>query len=167
MIVSIIVAATEKGVIGKNGKIPWHLPDDSKYFRRITMGHPIITGRKNFEDMGVLPGRRTIVVTHRTDWTHEDCRVAHSIEEAIECAREWDAEEVFIVGGGEIYRESLPLADRVYLTRVHDGGKTEGDVFFPELNPTQWHEVSREWHLKNEKHRYPFTFLVYERKIEG
>ena len=163
MIVSLIVAATEKGVIGKGGKIPWRLPDDSKYFRRVTMGYPIVTGRKNFEDMGVLPGRKTIVITHKADWTYEGCMVAHSVEEAIACARREDAEEVFIVGGGEVYRESLPLADRVYLTRVHDGGKIEGDVFFPELNPMQWYEVSREEHGVDEKHQYPFTFLIYEK----
>lgn len=164
MIVSLIIAATKKGVIGKDGKIPWRLPDDAKYFRRITMGHPIITGRKNFEDMGVLPGRHTIVVTHRTDWTHENCVVAHSIEEALERAREMQAEEVFVVGGGEIYRESLPLVERVYLTRIHDHGEVEGDVFFPELHPDEWREVKREEHPSDKKHRYPFTFLVYERK---
>ena len=165
MVVSLIVAATDKGVIGKNGKIPWHLPDDAKYFRRITMGHPIITGRKNFEDMGVLPGRKTIVVTHRTNWTQEDCRITHSIEEAITCAQEGNAEEVFIVGGGEVYRDSLPLVHRVYLTRVHDRGEIEGDVFFPELHQQEWQEVKREEHDADEKHRYPFSFLLYERNI--
>ncbi len=161
MTLSLIVAASENHVIGKGGKIPWHLPADLKHFRDLTQGHPVIMGRKTYESIGhPLPNRTNIVITRGKEVKIEGCTIVHSLEDALRIVS--DSPEVFVIGGGEIYKEALPLADRIYLTRVH--AIVEGDAFFPEIDPKQWREVSRERHAADAEHLYPYTFLVYERK---
>ncbi len=164
MILSLIVAADKGNVIGNNGAIPWSLPDDQKRFRALTKGKPVIMGRKTFDAIGrVLPDRRNIVVTRANvlPTGHAGYEVASSLDSAISLA-EADAEEVFVIGGGQIYSEAMEAADKIYLTRVH--GTHEGDAFFPAIDPSQWREVKREEHLADAKHAVPFTFIDYERK---
>ena len=168
MRISIIVAASENNVIGRDGKIPWHLPDDLKYFRKKTEGHPVIMGRKNYESIvealgGPLPNRKNIIVTHDRSFTAEGCMVASSLNDAIMFAhQDNDFEEIFIIGGGEIYKQSMEISNYLYLTRVH--ADIEGDVFFPEVDPDAWEETERREHPADDKHEYAFTFLTYKRK---
>lgn len=162
MKLSLIVAASENNVIGKDGDLPWNLPDDLQYFKNTTKGYPIIMGRKNFESIGrVLPGRKNIIITRQSNYAVEGCDVVHSLEDAITIASATNAaDEVFIIGGGEIYKQALPLVDTVYVTRVH--AEIDGDVFFPKLGE-QWQQVSAEHHEIDEQHKYSFTYFVYER----
>lgn len=164
MIISIIVAADEGNVIGGGNKLLWSLPDDLKRFRALTKGHPVIMGRKTYESIGhPLPARRNIIVSRSMKSVPEGCEVVRSTEEAIAIFGD-SPEEVFIIGGGEIYQEAMEkyLADRIYLTRVH--GHFEGDAYFPGIDPTEWQEVCREEHAKDERHPFSFTFIDYERK---
>jgi dihydrofolate reductase len=136
----MVVAVSENGVIGDAGGIPWHLPEDLKHFKRLTMGHAMVMGRKTYESIGrPLPGRRTIVVTRNRDFAAAGCDVAPDVETAIRLAREGGDDEPRIVGGGAIYREALPLATRIYLSRVH--AEIPGDTTFPELG-SEWRVVS-------------------------
>ena len=163
MRISIIVAASENNVIGRENDIPWHLPDDLKYFRKKTEGHPIIMGRKTFESLpnGALPKRRNIVVTRDSEYAAEGCEVASSLEEAIMFAKDGNStEEIFIIGGAEIYKHAMPFANYLYLTRVHAWIK--GDKFFPEIGP-EWEQVVREDHPADEKHKFACTFLTYKK----
>jgi dihydrofolate reductase len=163
MIVSIVVAISENNVIGKDNKLLWYLPNDLKHFKEITTGHTIIMGRKTFESVGKpLPKRRNIIIT-RQDITIEGCEVVNSIEAALSLAK--DEQEVFITGGAEIYKQSLHLTDRIYLTIVYK--KFEGDSFFPEINRQQWKEVFREDHQPDEKNSLPYSFITLERAIRG
>lgn len=163
MRVSLIAAVSENDVIGCKGKIPWDLPADLQYFRHMTGDYPVIMGRRTYESIRrPLPGRQNIVITHRLDFHPLGCDVVHSLEEALECARKRCPEEVFVIGGEEIYRAALPLADRIYLTRVH--AEVEGDAMFPSLSDAEWHVVSSDRHGADEKHAYPFTFFIYERR---
>ncbi len=160
MKITIVAAASENNVIGKQGKIPWDLPDDFKHFHDVTKGKPVIMGRKTHESIGrVLPGRMNIVVT-RQEIDIEGCKIVHSIEEALELVK--DEPEVCVIGGGEIYKQSLPLATHIDLTRVH--ATIEGDAFFPEFSEDEWEEISCERHEADKEHAYAFTFHVYERK---
>lgn len=139
--VTLIAAVGRNGVIGAAGGMPWHLPEDFAYFRRTTMGHPMVMGRRTFESIGrVLPGRRTIVITRQRDWHHPGVETAHSLAEALALAG--PADEVFICGGGEIYAEAMPWAHRLLITEVDQ--EPEGDVRFPDIDPSQWREVARE-----------------------
>jgi dihydrofolate reductase len=159
---SLIVAVSENNVIGKDDALPWSLPDDLKYFRQKTEGKPVIMGRKCYESIGrPLPNRRNIVVSRKEDLKIEGCEVVGSLEEAVEIAK-GDAEEIFVIGGAQIYELALPLAGRLYLTRVH--AEIDGDVFFPEVDENEWKEVSREEHDADQEHQDAFTFLVYERR---
>lgn len=160
MNIIIIAAASENNVIGNKGKIPWDLPDDLKHFRSLTEGHPIIMGRKTFESLGrPLPKRKNIVVTH-SDRTFEGCEVVHSLEDALKvCAGE---PEVWVIGGGEIYREAMAKADRIELTRVH--AQVDGDAFFLKINDSHWRLVKEEPHPADAAHQYAFTFQTLERK---
>ncbi|MBM3999152.1 MAG: dihydrofolate reductase [Planctomycetes bacterium] len=140
---SIIVAVAANGVIGRDGALPWHVPADLKRFKRLTMGHHLIMGRKTLESIGrILPGRTTVVLTKNDDYQSPGAVVARSLQQAIDAAAEAGDDEVFIVGGGEIYRQALPLADRIYRTRVD--ATVAGDTTFPELAPTDWRVVRAE-----------------------
>lgn len=161
---SIIVAAAENNVIGINNQLPWHLPADLKYFKQTTMGKPIIMGRKTFEEVGrLLPGRPNIMITRQANYIHEGLYIVPSLDAAIEKAKSFNADEIFITGGGEIFKQALPVVDRVYITRVH--ATVDGDAYFPEFNTTGWQLVKNDRHEKDEKHHYAFTFEVWERTI--
>ena len=158
---SLIVAAAENNVIGKDNKLLWHLPDDLKHFKRTTKGHHVIQGRKTFDSQGrPLPKRTNIVITRKKDVHIEGCLIAHSLEEAIDMAKEDD--EPFIIGGEEIYRQAMDKVDRIYLTRVHE--TFEGDTYFPEIDEEQWKVVSSEYYEVDDRHAFPFTVYVLERK---
>lgn len=163
MIISAIVATDRKGTIGKAGEIPWYLPADFKYFRRTTTGHPIIMGRKTFESIGrPLPKRTNIVLTRDSFYVSSGIVVTHSLEDALAHDACQEAEEVFIIGGGEIYKQAMPFVQRVYLTTV----ATEiegGDAFFPDLDPKEWEVVWMEDHPADEKNKLDFRFSRWER----
>ncbi len=157
--VSVIVAVAENGVIGDKNSLLWHISEDLRNFKRITSGHPVVMGRKTFESLGrPLPNRKNVVIT-RQDIEIEGCEVVHSLEEAL--AMFSADEEVFIIGGAQIYREAMPIADRFYLTRVHHS--YEGDTSFPEWKESEWQKVYSERFERGEKYEYPFTFEVYNR----
>ena len=157
--VSVIVAVAENGVIGDKNSLLWHISEDLRNFKRITSGHPVVMGRKTFESLGrPLPNRKNVVIT-RQDIEIEGCEVVHSLEEAL--AMFSADEEVFIIGGAQIYREAMPIADRFYLTRVHHS--YEGDTSFPEWKESEWQKVDSERFERGEKYEYPFTFEVYNR----
>lgn len=163
MRISMIVAASENNVIGKNNELPWHLPLDLKFFKTTTKGHAVIMGRKTIESLGKpLPHRTNIVITHQKDYQCEGAIVVPSPEKAVELAKTLDNNEAFIIGGGEIFKLMLPLADRVYLTRVH--AQVDGDAHFPVLPSSDWELTSEEPHPKDEKHQFAFTFRVFDRK---
>ncbi|KZZ13944.1 dihydrofolate reductase [Oleiphilus sp. HI0079] len=167
MRISLIVALSENHVIGRNNKLPWYLPNDLKYFKQVTMGLPIVMGRKTFESIGKpLPGRTNIVVTRNTDWSADGVRAAHSLEEAFELAEsiaEIDGrEELMIIGGDQIYQSALPLVDRMYLTEVH--AHVDGDAYFPKFDPADWHEIGREDFSAADPNPYDYSFVVYDRK---
>lgn len=158
--ISMIVAADENNLIGKDNQLIWHLPDDLKFFKEKTSGHCIIMGRHTFESVGKpLPNRTNIIITRDKNYLAEGCKVVHSLEDALELAKE--DENPFIVGGEQIYRLALPVADRIYLTRVHH--EFEGDRHFPELGE-EWVETESVPHAANEKHEFAFTFKTYERR---
>lgn len=160
MSVSLIVAMSENGVIGRAGRLPWHLPADLKRFKQLTMGYTLVMGRKTYQSIGrALPGRKTIVVTRDSDFSPGTVEVARSVREALQKA---GGGEIFIAGGGEVFQQTLELADRLYLTVVQ--ANVEGDTFFPELDWSQWREVSREDHPTDERNPYPYSFRVYERR---
>ena len=158
--ISIIVAIAQNGIIGDKNSLLWHIKEDMRFFRTTTSGHAVIMGRKTFESLGSkpLPKRKNIVIT-RSDLTFEGALTAHSLDEAIEMA-EGD-EETFIIGGAQIYRAALAVADRMYITRVeHD---YQGDTSFPEVDYSQWRLVSEERHERGEEYEWPFSFLTYDR----
>ncbi|ODS77205.1 MAG: diacylglycerol kinase [Cytophagaceae bacterium SCN 52-12] len=158
MKLSLIVAANTDGVIGGNNGLLWHLPEDLKRFKRLTMGKPILMGRKTFESIGKpLPGRTSFVITRNHKFHAEGIVTCASLEDAVEKARGTGAEEAFVIGGGEIYVQTLPLADRIYLTRVY--GQTEGDTYFHIPEEDQWETVRREFNSKDDRHAYDFEFL--------
>lgn len=160
-LVSAIVAAAENNAIGKDNQLLWHLPNDLRFFKRTTTGHTVVMGRKTYESVGKpLPNRRNIIVTRQTGYMAEGAEVVHSIDAAIaSCAGE---EEVFVVGGAEIYRQALPLTERIYLTRVHT--TLPGDSFFPDVDGQRWRLVSQNHHAADERHAYGYTFETYERQ---
>lgn len=156
---SIIVAVAENGVIGDKNDLLWHISEDLRNFKRITSGHPVVMGRRTFESLGrPLPNRTNVVIT-RQDIAFEGCTTVHSLAEAVEMFPA--DEEVFIIGGAQIYAEALPLADRFYLTRV--GRAYEGDTSFPEWRESDWRLVSREEFPRGERFDAPFAFELYER----
>jgi len=165
MIISAIVATAKNNVIGKDNQIPWYLPADLVYFKKTTLNHHLIMGRNCFRSIGrPLPKRTNIVVTRDLFFTAEGVLVAHSLEEALGMAFDGGEAEVFVIGGGEIYRESADIWDRIYLTEVDL--EVEGDVFFPETDPAEWEEIWRETHQPDEKNEWAYTFRVLERKME-
>ena len=160
--VTFIVAAAENNAIGKGNQMPWHLPNDFKYFKAKTMDHSIIMGRKTSESIGKpLPGRRNIRISRQPTLNIEDVDVANSLQDVINYCR--DEREIFIIGGAEIFNQAMPMADEILLTRVHTN--IEGaDAFFPELPESDWELISQEKHNKDDKHQYDYTFEVYKRK---
>lgn len=163
MIKSIIAAVADNGVIGKNNTLVWRLPADMRYFKQTTIGHHVIMGRKTFESFRKpLADRTNIVITRNPDYHPVGCLTVHSLEEAFRFSESQNQEEVFILGGAEIYRQSLALTDKLYITEVH--GEFEGDAFFPEIDSSEWREISREDHLPDDKNQYPYSFVVLERR---
>lgn len=162
MIISLIWAMDENRLIGVENRLPWKLPADMKWFRRHTLGKPIVMGRKTFDSFGgrPLPERTNIVVTRDRGYTAEGAVVVYSIDEALEVAA--DADEVMIIGGASFYEQMLPKADRLYITQVH--GQFEGDAWFPEFDMNAWQESGREEHPVDEKNAHACSFLSYERK---
>ena len=166
MIVSIVVAASENNAIGKDNQLLWRLPNDSRFFKNTTWGMPVIMGRKTFDSLGkALPGRLNIVITRNQAWQAPETIVTRSLEQAIGAARASDAKEAFVIGGAEIYKEALPLVNRVYLTRVH--ASLEGDAWFPELDETAWTKLSQLDFMPDARHAYAYSFQVWERKQES
>lgn len=162
MIISLIVAASNNNSIGKNNQLLWHLPNDMRFFKNTTWAMPVIMGRKTFDSMGKpLTGRLNLVITRNDNWHQEGVTVARSLEEAINKAATADYKEVFIIGGGEIYRESLPMADRIFMTRVD--AAIEGDAFFPEIDESVWKMTSEQIFVPDEKHAYGHRFQLWER----
>ncbi|GGE59152.1 dihydrofolate reductase [Priestia taiwanensis] len=156
--ISLIWAMDENRLIGKDNDLPWRLPAELAYFKRTTMGQPIIMGRKTYESIGrPLPGRENIVVTRNSDFTAEGVTVVHSLHEALEQTKETEA---FVIGGAQIYKEALPLASRLYVTHIHHA--FEGDTYFPEI-PKEWKVISSEKGLNDEKNPYDYDFVVYEK----
>lgn len=165
MIISAIAARTQNNVIGLNNDLPWHLPDDMKYFMQTTKNHCVIMGRKNYqsipEKFKPLPNRTNLVVTRQQDFQAPGCSVVHSIDEALHVAQSTSETETFIIGGAEIYKQAMPSTNRLYLTEIHT--TLEGDTFFPTLNKDHWKELSRTTHGADERHAYAFDFVIYER----
>jgi len=163
VVISLIAAASENSVIGKDNKLPWHLPTDMKYFKNITWGMPVIMGRKSFEALGKpLRGRSNIVITRNKNWSADGVKTVQSIDQAINLASQTDAKEIYIIGGGEIFQAAIPSADRIYLTLVHEN--FEGDAFFPEIKQEEWKLTSNRDCDPDEKNAYALSFQVWERK---
>ncbi len=160
MKITIVVAAAENNGIGLNNQLPWHLPNDLKFFKKITSGGTIIMGRKTFESIGKpLPNRTNIVISSQDNYNAEGCIVVKSLEEALQKS---NSPEVFIVGGGELFKQALPLTQTIYLTRVHTDIKA--DIFFPEINMHDWTIEFSENHQPDDKHQFGYTFLKLTRK---
>ena len=158
MTITLIAAAAENNALGKDNQMVWHLPDDFKRFKKLTTGHPIIMGRKTLESMnGPLPNRTNIIITRQKDYTYEGCTIVNSLDEAFAaCTQD---EEVFVIGGGEIYKQAIDKANKIELTRVHT--TVEADAYFPEIDEKEWQLVSEEYHPKDEKHKLDFTYKTY------
>ena len=158
--VTLIAAASENNIIGKDNKLIWRLSDDLKHFKELTKGHFVIMGRKTFESMPkALPNRTNVIITRKTDYKAENAIVVNSLEKALKVAE--SDNQPFVIGGGEIYKLSMEIADRIELTRVHTS--IEGDTSFPEIDLEKWQEVKNEKRLKNEKNEYDFSFLRYDK----
>jgi dihydrofolate reductase len=159
--IAIVVAVAENNVIGKDNQLIWHLPADLKHFKNITMGHPILMGRKTYESIGKpLPGRTTIIITRQSDYKAEGCIVVNSIDKAITEAKKLD-DCACIIGGAEIYRQSLDLTDTIFITRIHH--KFDGDTFFPEIKYAEWETINEEHFEPDEKNKYRYSFIELKR----
>jgi dihydrofolate reductase len=160
--ITLIVAISENNVIGKDNQLPWHLPNDLRFFKATTTGKAILMGRKCFESIGKpLPDRTNIVLTRQTNFSHEGVLVAHHLEAALQlCPPDT---ELVVIGGAEIYQLALPLVKKMYITHVK--ANIEGNVFFPDINWQEWQEVNRQNYAADEKHAYPFDIATYERKL--
>jgi len=161
--ISLYVAVSKNGVIGKQNALPWYLPADLSRFKEITMGHPIVMGRKTHESIGrALPGRTNIVITHNQDYLADGCSVVNSLEAALQAAgKAKGSEEVFVIGGSAVFDEALPLAGKIQLTRVD--AIIDGDIFF-KFDESQWHQTFSQKHPKDDKNQYDYEFVVLERK---
>lgn len=163
MILSLLLAASENNVIGKDNQLPWHLPNDLTYFKNLTWGLPILMGRKTFDSIGKpLPGRKSIVITRQNYWQHKGVDAVHSVKEAVQKAAAYGAKEIFVIGGAEIFKTAMSTANRIYLTRIHHS--FDGDVFFPPVNEQEWMLVSERYCEKDEKNPYNHTYQVWQRK---
>jgi len=163
MIVSLLVAMDENGGIGIENRLPWRLSSDLRRFKRLTMGHCLIMGRKTHQSIGrPLPGRTNIVVSRNPNYRAEGCLIVGSLEQALELARDHGESEAFVIGGGEIFEQALPIANRIYLTRVH--ARVKATVFFPALDPEDWEIITTETVASGPQDEYPTTFQVWQRK---
>lgn len=164
MTLSIIVALSENNVVGINNQLPWHLSADLKRVKTLTMGHHLIMGRKTHESIGKpLPGRTNVIITRNKNYKAEGCIVVSSLQEALETSK--GDSEVFIFGGGEIFREALPLVQKIYMTRVHH--HVDGDTHFPQLNTSDWKEISRQDFEADEKNNFSYSFIELEKTKAG
>ncbi|MEM6815002.1 MAG: dihydrofolate reductase [Bacteroidota bacterium] len=165
MVISMIAAMGKNRVIGKDNDLPWHLPNDFKYFQQTTKGHHVIMGRKNWESLPhkfrPLPQRTNLVITKQHDYHANGATIIHSLEEGVAVAEKNNEKELFIIGGGEIYRIGLEITDKIYLTEIE--GIFDGLVTFPEFSLDEWDEVSRVHHPIDNKHQYAFDFVVYKK----
>lgn len=160
--ISAIVAMSENHVIGDNNQLPWHLPADLKHFKAITSGHPILMGRKTYESIGrPLPNRTNIIITRNHSFQAPGCIVIKSIDEAVERAAATGSDEIFIIGGAEVYKQLMPHIERIYLTIVHE--IFEGDAFFPELDQSQWVQTERVTHEADADNDYAYSFILLQR----
>ena len=164
MIISLIAAASTNNIIGKNNELPWHLPVDLKYFKNTTWGMPIIMGRKTFESNGSkpLPGRINIIITKDKNLKAKSVVIVNNWNDAMFVAKDADCQEVFIIGGGVIFKEAINKADRIYMTRVHT--IIDGDVFFPQIDEKKWKRVSKRDCFADEKHKYNYSFELWEKQ---
>lgn len=163
MLISLIVAMAENRVIGRGNQMPWHLPADLRHFKSVTLGKPVIMGRKTFESIGrPLPGRRNVVISRNLDWCAEGVESVSSLDAALALVQ--DADEVMIIGGGQLYREALPLAQRLYLTHI-ELPVTDADTWFPDYSQYQWQQCAEELHEPDEKNPYHYRFETLERCI--
>jgi dihydrofolate reductase len=165
MIISLIAAVSNNNAIGFNNQLLWHLPNDLKFFKNTTWAAPVVMGRKTFESLGggkALQGRLNIIVTNNKNYIAENATVVHSLEEAIAVVASLHYNELFIIGGGELYRQSILIANKIYLTRVD--AIMEADTFFPTINLLEWHQVYAENHLADTKHVYNYSFQLWKRK---
>lgn len=164
MIISLIVAMDEAGGIGKGGALPWHLNADLRRFKALTIGHHILMGRKTYESIGKpLPGRMNVVISRDAEYVAEGCQVVNSLEDALALASSRSENEVFIIGGSEIFAQALPLADRLYLTRVH--ALLDCDTFFPAFEAQTWKEVTRDEYPQDAQNQYASTYYLYNRQV--
>jgi dihydrofolate reductase len=158
---TLVVAMSHNRVIGRDNQLPWRLPADLAFFKRVTLGHPVIMGRRTYESIGKpLPGRLNVVVTGQRDFAAPGCVVVHSLDEAYRAAN--GAEQVSIIGGSSIFEEALPAADEIYLTEI--GAEIPGDVRFPEFDRSEWSETELERHAADDRHAYPFRILKLQRR---
>ena len=161
MLISLIVAMAENRVIGRGNQMPWHLPADLRHFKSVTLGKPVIMGRKTFESIGrPLPGRRNVVISRNLDWCAEGVESVSSLDAALALVQ--DADEVMIIGGGQLYREALPLAQRLYLTHI-ELPVTDADTWFPDYSQYQWQQCAEELHEPDEKNPYHYRFETLDR----
>ena len=163
MTISLVVAAAENNAIGKDNRLLWSLPNDLKYFKNITWGMAVIMGRKTYESFNkLLPGRVNIVITRQKDWKADGAITVNTLEAAIAKAKKENFKEVFIIGGGEIYKQSMSIANKIYMTRVH--ANFDADTFFPVINVRKWKLISNEDCTKDSKHAYDYSFQLWEKK---
>ena len=164
MIITFVVAASTNNAIGKAGKLLWRLPKDLRFFKNTTWGMPVVMGRKTFESVNKpLSGRKNIVITSQPGWKKNDVWVAKDIKDALKQAEATNCKEAFIIGGGQIYKQTMDIADKIYLTRVH--ATLDGDTFFPEIDKTRWELKENIDFDADDKHAYPFSFQTWTKKI--
>ena len=165
MIISLVVAASENNAIGKQGKLLWHLPNDLRFFKNITWAMPVAMGRKTFESLNSKPlnGRLNIIITRQKDFKADGIVVINNSTDAAFIAQQNDYKELMILGGGEIFKESMPKADKIYITRVHATFE-DADAFFPQIDENKWQLTSNQDFFKDEKHAYDYSFQLWERK---
>ncbi|MBA2746362.1 MAG: dihydrofolate reductase [Flavisolibacter sp.] len=162
MILSLLVAASENNVIGKNNQLPWHLPNDLRYFKNLTWGLPILMGRKTFESIGKpLPGRKNIVITRNNNWNFNGVDVVHTLDAAIGKAKQSGVKEIFVIGGAEIFKAAFPIAHRLYLTKIHHA--FEGDVYLEGMNPGEWTLLKNTDCSADDKNAFAHSFQIWER----
>lgn len=163
MTISLIVAAAENNAIGKDNQLLWHLPNDLKFFKNTTWGMPVIMGRKTFEAVNKpLPGRINIVITRQADWKADNVITATDLNDALQKAKATNCNEIFVIGGGEIYKQSMDIADKIYITRVH--ATLAGDTFFPAIDESMWDQTSLQEFAADEKHQYAYSFQTWVKK---